>query len=215
MTKPAAGPRRKGLTRGRDHSPLRSGASHSPTGCAVGWLHSIPGSGRIGNGAARSCERSELIDRAIHLAGPYLAELRNPWLAGLWLSAVIAAVVLLSFLAAGYRSRDVVCLMPSAIIEPLLHFLGYAVLVGGSYPWACHSFTTLTYIFLAALALSVSLEVVQLLVPERGASFVDFSTNVLGALPDLCSAQYMTKEVGASRSAIRAADRSNEPTVGA
>ena len=46
---------------------------------------------------------------------------------------------------------------------------------------ACRSFTTLIYVFLAALALSASLEVVQLLVPERGASFADLAMNVLGA----------------------------------
>ena len=113
--------------------------------------------------------------------GRILQNWNNPWLAGLWLSAAIAAVVL-SVLPGSWLSLTRRGL-PDAVgdvIEPLLHFLGYAVLVG-FVSMACHSFTTLIYVFLAALALSASLEVVQLLVPERGASFADLAMNVLGA----------------------------------
>jgi VanZ family protein len=73
--------------------------------------------------------------------------------------------------------------LPEAVgdlVEPLSHFLGYAVLVGFA-SVACNSFTKLLYVFLAAIVISVSLEVAQLLVPERGASFQDLSMNVLGA----------------------------------
>jgi VanZ family protein len=66
------------------------------------------------------------------------------------------------------------------VIEPLSHFLGYAVLVGFA-SMACDSFAKLMLVFVAAMALSGGLEVVQLLVPERGASLADLSMNVLGA----------------------------------
>ena len=113
--------------------------------------------------------------------GRILQYWRNPWLAGLWLSAVIAAVIL-SVLPGSWLSLTRRGLPDAAgeVIEPLLHFLGYAVLVGFA-SMASNSLTRLTYIFLAAIGISVSLEVVQLLVPERGASFEDFLMNVLGA----------------------------------
>jgi VanZ family protein len=125
--------------------------------------------------------------RRIRLAAPFgslarvLRNWKNPWLAGLWLSAVIVAVVL-SVLPGSWVSLTRRGL-PDAVgdvIEPLLHFLGYAVLVG-FVSMACRSFTTLIYIFFAAIGIGVALELVQLLIPERGASFVDLTMNVLGA----------------------------------
>jgi VanZ family protein len=113
--------------------------------------------------------------------GRILKNWKHPWLAGLWLAAALAAVIL-SVLPGSWISLTRRGLPDTVgdMIEPLLHFLGYAVLVG-FVSMACRSFTTLLYVFLAALALSVSLEVVQLLVPERGASLVDLTMNVLGA----------------------------------
>ena len=67
------------------------------------------------------------------------------------MSAAIAAVVL-SVLPGSWVSLTRRGL-PDAVgdvIEPMLHFLGYAVLVG-FVSMACHSFTTLIYVFLAAL----------------------------------------------------------------
>jgi VanZ family protein len=113
--------------------------------------------------------------------GSVLQNWKNPWLAGLWLLAVIAAIIL-SVLPGSWLSLTRRGL-PDAVgevIEPLLHFLGYAVLVG-FISMACRSFTTLIYVFFAAIGISVALEVVQLLVPERGASVVDLAMNVLGA----------------------------------
>jgi VanZ family protein len=113
--------------------------------------------------------------------GRSLQNWKNPWLVGLWLSAVIAAVVL-SVLPGSWLSLTRRGL-PDAVgdvIEPLLHFLGYAVLVG-FVSMACRSFAALIYVFFAAIGISVALEIVQLLVPERGASFVDLTMNVLGA----------------------------------
>jgi VanZ family protein len=106
---------------------------------------------------------------------------RRPWIAGLWLAAVIAAVIL-SVLPGSWVSLTRRGL-PEAVgdlVEPLSHFLGYAVLVGFA-SVACNSFMKLMYVFLAAIVISVSLEAAQLLVPERGASFQDLSMNVLGA----------------------------------
>jgi VanZ family protein len=106
---------------------------------------------------------------------------RNRWLAALWVAAVIAAVVLAvlpgSWVSLTQRG------LPDAlgdVIEPLSHFLGYAVLVGFA-SLACNRFTKLMYVLLAAIVISGALELVQLLVPERGASFEDFAMNVLGA----------------------------------
>jgi VanZ family protein len=113
--------------------------------------------------------------------GCNLQNWKHPWLAGLWLAAALAAVVL-SVLAGSWLSLTRRGL-PDAVgdvLEPLLHFLGYALLVG-FVSLACRSFTTLIYVFFAAIGISVALEVVQLLVLERGASFVDLSMNVLGA----------------------------------
>jgi VanZ family protein len=125
--------------------------------------------------------------RRNRLAAPFgwlarvLRNWKNPWLAGLWLSAVIAAVVL-SVLPGSWLSLTRRGLPDAAgdVIESLLHFLGYAVLVG-FVSMACRSFTTLIYVFFAAIGISVALEVVKLLVPERGASLVDLTMNVLGA----------------------------------
>ena len=105
----------------------------------------------------------------------------KPSLAALWLSAVLVAVIL-SVLPGSWVSLTRRGL-PDAVgdvIEPLSHFLGYAVLVG-FVSMACNRVTTLIYVCLAAIGISVSLELVQLLVPERGASFQDLSMNVLGA----------------------------------
>jgi VanZ family protein len=106
---------------------------------------------------------------------------RFRWLAALWLAAVIGAVVL-SVLPGSWVSLTPRGL-PDAVgdlVEPLLHFLGYAVLVGLA-SLACNSFTKLLYVLLAAIVISGALEAVQLLVPERGASFDDLAMNVLGS----------------------------------
>lgn len=105
----------------------------------------------------------------------------NPWLAGLWLSAVIAAV-LLSVVPGSWVSltRRGLSSDVAYIIELLSHFLGYAVLVG-FVSMACRSWTKLIVVYIAALFISVMLEIVQFLIPERGASFDDLSMNVLGA----------------------------------
>jgi hypothetical protein len=63
--------------------------------------------------------------------GRNLQNWKHPWLAGLWLAAALAAVVL-SALPGSWVSLTRRGL-PDAVgdvIEPLLHFLGYAVLVG-------------------------------------------------------------------------------------
>ena len=106
---------------------------------------------------------------------------RNPWIAGLWVSAVVAAVIL-SVLPGSWISLTRRGLPDEIgkVLEPSLHFLGYAVLVG-SVSLAFDSLRKIVYVYLAALLLSASLEIVQLLVPERGASFEDFSMNLLGA----------------------------------
>jgi VanZ family protein len=105
----------------------------------------------------------------------------NPWVAALSLAAAIAAVVL-SVLPGRWLSLtrrglpDIV----GDVLEPSAHFLGYAVLVGFA-SMACGSFVHLMLLFAAAIALSGGLEVVQLLVPDRGASLADLAMNVLGA----------------------------------
>jgi VanZ family protein len=106
---------------------------------------------------------------------------RNRWLAALWLAAVIAAIAL-SVLPGGWVSLTRRGL-PDAlgdVIEPLSHFVGYAVLVGFA-SLACNSFAKLMYVLLTAIVISGALELAQLLVPERGASLQDLSMNVLGA----------------------------------
>ena len=80
--------------------------------------------------------------------GRILQNWDNPWLAGgWWLSAAIAAVVL-SVLPGNWLSLTRRGL-PDAVgdvIEPLSHFLGYAVLVG-FLSLTCNSLTKLTYVF--------------------------------------------------------------------
>jgi VanZ family protein len=106
---------------------------------------------------------------------------RNPWIAGLWVSALIAAIIL-SVLPGSWISLTRHGLSPEIgdVLEPSLHFLGYAVLVG-FVSLALNSITKLLYVYVAALLISGSMEIVQLLVPERGASIEDLSMNVLGA----------------------------------
>lgn len=113
--------------------------------------------------------------------GELAAYWKNPWVAGLWVSAVVAAIIL-SVLPGSWISLTRHGLSPEIgkVLEPSLHFLGYAVLVG-FVSLAFNSVTKLIYVYVAALLISVSLEVVQFLVPERGASFEDLSMNVLGA----------------------------------
>jgi hypothetical protein len=136
----------------------------------------------IVHGAARSCGlAAHPFGCAIRLARPRLAELEK---------SVARRIVAVGGDRRGCPFRPScswVSLtrrgLPDAVgdvIEPLLHFLGYAVLVG-FVSMACRSFTTLIYIFFAAIGIGVALELVQLLIPERGASFVDLTMNVLGA----------------------------------
>jgi VanZ family protein len=115
---------------------------------------------------------------------------KNRWLA-LSVAAVIAAVVL-SVLPGRWMSLTRRGL-PAAVgdaIELWSHFLGYAVLVGLA-SMACDSFAKLMLVLAAAIVLSGGLELVQLLVPHRGASLADLSMNILGA-----SAGYL---IGAAR----------------
>jgi VanZ family protein len=62
--------------------------------------------------------------------------------------------------------------------------------------------------FSAAIGISVALEVVQLLVPERGTSFVDLTMNVLGASAGCLIGAVRLKRQAATRTALRAADSS-------
>jgi hypothetical protein len=106
---------------------------------------------------------------------------RKFWLAGLWVSGVVAAIVF-SVLPGSWISLTRRGLSPAVgdVLEPALHFLGYAVLVG-LVSLALNSVTRLIWVYVAAVLISGSMEIVQLLVPERGASLEDLSMNLLGA----------------------------------
>ena len=58
-------------------------------------------------------------------------------------------------------------MLSGKIVEPLSHFLRYAVLVGFA-SVGCNSFTNPMYVFLGAILISISWELAQLVVPERG-----------------------------------------------
>jgi VanZ family protein len=149
---------------------------------ALGSPHRIPGSGwsSMPQHDGSSSRRHRFAAQFAAL-GRASQDWRSRWLAAVWLAAVIAAVTL-SVLPGSWVSLTRRGL-PDAVgdvIEPLSHFLGYAILVGFA-SMAFDSFAKLMLVFVAAVALSGGLEVVQLLVPERGASLADLSMNVLGA----------------------------------
>lgn len=107
----------------------------------------------------------------------------NPWLACLWLSGLMAAI-LLSVVPGNWISltRHFPDLSPTVAdaIEPLSHFFGYAILVGFVCA-PCRRRTTIIWIYIAAIFIGIMIEMAQVLLPQRGASFADLSMNVLGA----------------------------------
>lgn len=107
----------------------------------------------------------------------------KPWLVGLWLSGVIAAVILSlvpgTWISLTRRFPD----FPSSVADVMelsSHFFGYAVLVG-FVTVACKTWSRLIAIYIVAIFIGIVSEMLQFFLPQRGASFIDLSMNVLGA----------------------------------
>ena len=107
----------------------------------------------------------------------------RPWIAGFWLSGIIAATIL-SIVPGNWISvvQHVLGFSPAVghVIEELLHFLGYAVLVG-TISLICRTRAKLVLVYIIALSLAVLTELLQVFVPDRGVSLEDLAMNVLGA----------------------------------
>jgi VanZ family protein len=115
--------------------------------------------------------------------GPTLRYRANPWLAGLWLAGAVIAVILSivpgSWISLTRHFPDLPPLLSDAIL-PLSHLFGYAILVG-SVSLVCQTRIQLISLYIGALAIGAMLEILQILIPNRGISFGDFVMNVLGA----------------------------------